>query len=161
MNNVKWCKAQSKERERERESKSQGIKRKQQDMLRGSSTQLYIPAFTTVKDFQSTSLSTKDFHKGNLHQGFGAITITRSTQLLPLQPQPPSWGKTPSQQQSPHNLRDYHKTIQGSPHNLRDTTQMHNLLNTMRAKHKVRNGFTTWWSNKQPQTISFSHTKIL
>ena len=69
---------------RERESKSQGIKRKQQDMFRGSSTQLYIPAFTQ-KDFKSTSLSTKDSHKGNLHRGFGAITITRSTQLLSLQ----------------------------------------------------------------------------
>ena len=40
-----------------RESKSQGIKRKQQDMFRGSSTQLYIPAFTQ-----------KDFHY-NIHTG--------------------------------------------------------------------------------------------
>ena len=40
-----WNDARHKVR-RERESKSQGIKRKQQDMFRGSSTQLYIPAFT-------------------------------------------------------------------------------------------------------------------
>ena len=63
-----------------RESKSQGIKCKQQDMFRGSSTQLYIPAFTQ-KDFNSTSLSTQDSHTGNLHWGFGATT-TGSTQLL-------------------------------------------------------------------------------
>ena len=37
--------------------KSQWIKRKQQDVFRGSSTQLYVPAFTQ-KDFQSTNLST-------------------------------------------------------------------------------------------------------
>ena len=44
-------------------------------MFRGSSTQLYIPAFTQ-KDFNFTSLSTKHSHKGNLHRGFGAITVT-------------------------------------------------------------------------------------
>ena len=58
--------AQSKERQ------SQWIKRKQQDMFRGSSTQLYVPAFTQ-KDFESTSLFTKDSHTGNLQRGFGAI----------------------------------------------------------------------------------------
>ena len=36
-----------------RESKSQWIKRKHTNMFRGSSTQLYVPAFTQ-KDFQST-----------------------------------------------------------------------------------------------------------
>ena len=40
-----------------RENKSQWIKRKQQDLFRGSSTELYVPAFTE-KDFQSTNLST-------------------------------------------------------------------------------------------------------
>ena len=34
--------------------KSQWIKRKKQDLFRGSSTQLYVPAFTQ-KDFQSTN----------------------------------------------------------------------------------------------------------
>ena len=42
---------------------------KQQDLFRGSSTQLYIPAFTQ-KDFESTSLSTQDSHTGNHHRGF-------------------------------------------------------------------------------------------
>ena len=106
-------------------------------MFRGSSTQLYIPAFTQ-KDFNSTSLSTKDSHKGNLHRGFGAITITRSTQLLSLQTQPPPWGTTPSQQTITSQLEGLAQSKQGSPHNLRDTTQMHNLLNTMRERHKAK-----------------------
>ena len=65
---------------KERESKSQWIKRKHRDLFRGSSTQLYVPAFTQ-KDFQSTNLSTQDSHTGNLHWGFGTNTIG-STQLL-------------------------------------------------------------------------------
>ena len=72
---------------RERESKSQWIKRKHTYMFRGSSTQLYVPAFTQ-KDYQSTNLSTQDSHTGNLYWGFGAIQ-QRSTQLLSqLQTQP-------------------------------------------------------------------------
>ena len=40
-----------------KERESQSIKCKQQDVFRGSSTELYVPAFTE-KDFWSTNLST-------------------------------------------------------------------------------------------------------
>ena len=64
-----WCNAQLK---RER-VESQSIKRKQQDVFRGSSTELYVPAFTE-KDFQSI----------------------RSTELLsqPIQPSPRQYKRS-------------------------------------------------------------------
>ena len=66
-------KAQGKERDRERES--QWIKHKQIDVFRGSSTQLYIPAFDTRRISNPLASPQR--------------TPTRSTQLLSLQPQPP------------------------------------------------------------------------
>ena len=122
--------AQSKERE------SQWNKRKQQDLFRGSSTQLYVPTFTQ-KD--STNLSTQDSHTGNLHWGFGGNTITGSTQLLSLQPQPPSWGKAPSQQTITSQLEGLAQSL----HKDHLTTwgmqpKCTNLLNTMRERHKAK-----------------------
>ena len=38
--------------------------------------------------------------------------------------------------------------------------QMHNLLSTMRARHKARNEFTTWWSNNNHKQF-LSPTMIL
>ena len=50
------------ERERVRVNGSNANKK----IFRGSSTKLYVPAFTQ-KDFESTNLSTQDSHTGNLH----------------------------------------------------------------------------------------------
>ena len=128
MHNMNSCKAQNKERDRE----SQWIKRKQQDMFRGSSTQLYIPAFDTRRISNPLASPQR--------------TLTRSTQLLSLQPQPPSWGKL----QSSNN----HLTTWGIT-----TTQYKDHLTTWGIqpkcttsstqwgkRHKANQGFTTWWS---------------
>ena len=55
---------------RERELESQWIKRKQQDLFRGSSTQLYIPAFTE-KDFQSTNCPPRTPTEGTSTEDLG------------------------------------------------------------------------------------------
>ena len=129
-------------------------------MFRGSSTQLYIPAFTQ-KDFKSTSLSTKDSHKGNLHRGFGAIQSQGVPNSSPYKHNLLLEAQHQANKQSPHNLRDKHKTTQGSPHHLRDTTQMHNLLNTMRERHKAKQRLGLQLGDQKITNNLFSHTKIL
>ena len=81
-----WCKAQIKERELE--SMDQQTTR----YVSRFEPLLYVPAFTQ-KDFQSTNLSTQDYHTGNLHWGFGATT-NGSTQLLSQPIQPLTRGNT-------------------------------------------------------------------
>ena len=54
-------------RERER-VESQSIKYKQQDVFRGSSTELYVPAFTE-KDFHPLGVPNSSLNQYNLHQG--------------------------------------------------------------------------------------------
>ena len=122
-------------RERERESQSQWIKRKQRDLFRGSSTQLYVSALTE-KDFQSTNLSTQDSHTGNLHQGFGAIQPgVHNSSLNQIQPltrgnaqpnqSPPHTrgvGTQPSNHKTPLHQEGYksqlHLSLEGANHNL-------------------------------------------
>ena len=84
ISNMNQCTTQIK---RER-VQSQWIKRKQQDLFRGSSTELYVPAFTTVKGFHY-------IHRGNYKglpktgvpnsTNYKRSTEDRSTELPPIQ----------------------------------------------------------------------------
>ena len=92
-------------------------------MFRGSSTQLYVPAFTQ-KDFQSTNLSTQDSHTGNLHWGFGAIQRgVHNSSLNRIQPL--TRGNAQPTQIPPHTrgvgtkpIQINHLTLEGFQHKL-------------------------------------------
>ena len=83
-----------KEKERERELERQWIKRKHTNMFRGSSTQLYVPAFTQ-KDFQSTyphrtptqGTSTEDL--GQIQPGVHNSSLNRIQPLTEATQTPP------------------------------------------------------------------------
>ena len=112
------CKAQSKERERER------VRAKRSSANNKICFEVRAPSSTSppshMRILSPLACPQRTPTKGNLHRGFGAITITRSTQLLSLQTQPPQ-----------HN--------EG------------------KAQSQANEGFTTWWSKLQPQTIYFPH----
>ena len=64
-----------------------------QDMFRGSSTLLYIPAFTTVKDFQSTIS-----YNGNLHREGFLTTLGVPNSSLKQPPHNRGVGPQPNNQ---------------------------------------------------------------
>ena len=115
----------NKERERERERvESQLIKRKQQDVFRGSSTELYVPAFTE-KDFQST----------------------RSPELLsqPIQPKSPHWEgykHNPPLPKRDTNLTPTPHHQEGVNHNLnlyqRGSTQQSKSTSTKEGYNQIK-----------------------
>ena len=102
-------------RERERERELEIVDKTQTtDMFRGSSTQLYVPAFTQ-KDFPyiiHTGLHTQ----GTSTEDFGQIQL-ESTQLLSQQMQPLTEVRHKANTISTSQMRDRHKTTQPqSPH---------------------------------------------
>ena len=74
-------------------------------MLRGSSTQLYIPAFDTRRISNPLARVPNSI-------GVPSYTITTST-----------WGKSTKPTTITSHLEGLAQSKQGSPHNLRDTTQ--------------------------------------
>ena len=92
--------------------------------------------------------STEDLGQSQL-QGVPSSSPYKHNLLLEAQLQ--------ANKQSPHNLRDFSQT------NTRITSQLEGYNpnaqppqhNEGKAQSQAKIGFTTWWSNKQPQTISF------
>ena len=109
-----------------RESQRKWIKRKHKDMFRGSSTQLYVPAFTQ-KDFHYI------VHTGLPTQGTSLriwANTTSSTPLLSQQIQPLTRGKA-QQTQSPLHLEGCHLAKQISTSHLRDKAQSYNSTSSL------------------------------
>ena len=158
MHNMNRCKAQSKERVRE----SQWIKRKQQDMFRGSSTQLYIPAFDTRRISNPLACPQRTPTKGTSTEDLGQSQLQGVPNSSPYKHNLLLEAQLQANQQSPHNLRDFHKPMQRSPHNLEGYNPIANLPQhnegkaQSQAKDRVYNLVV---SNNNHKTISFSHTK--